>query len=99
MDCNKYILVFFQGVAFIIGRFDQHIDYCVSFVSFGSCSFPLLEIAEPGDKVDKEKPVQVLPKLVEDEEVAKWTRTDEGLDLSLLGICSKVPGITRSDRT
>ena len=97
----KYILVFFQGVAFIIGGFDEHVDYCVSFVfvSFGSRSFPLLQVAESGDKLDKEIPVQVLPKLVEDKEVAKWTRTDEGLDLSLLGICSKVPGITRSDQT
>ena len=95
----KYILVFFQGVAFIIGGFDEHVDYCVSFVfvSFGSRSFPLLQVTESGDKLDKEIPVQVLPKLVEDKEVAKWTRPDEGLDLRLLGTCTKVPGIKSSD--
>ena len=96
---NNYILVFFQGVTFIIGRFDEHIYYCVPFifVSFHSCSFSLLEVAEPCDKLNKEVPVQVLAQLVEDEEVAKWTRPDEGLNLSLLRTCPEVPRITSSD--
>ena len=93
---NICILIFFQGVTFIIGRFDEHVYYCVSFifVPFRRRSFPLLEVAEPGDKLDKEVPVQVLAQLVEDEEVAKWPRPDEGLDLSLLGTCPEVPGLT-----
>ena len=95
---NNYILVFFQGVTFIIGRFDEHIYDRVSFifVSFHSCSFSLLEITEPGDKLDKEVSVQVLAQLVEDKEVAKRPRSDEGLDLSLLGTCPEVPGIRKS---
>ena len=93
---NICISIFFQGVTFIIGRFDEHVNYCVSFIFVSFCcgSFPLLKVAEPGDKLDKEVPVQVLPQLVEDKEVAKRTGPDEGLDLSLLGTCPEVPGLT-----
>ena len=91
---NICISIFFQGVTFIIGRFDEHVYYCVSFIFVSFRSFPLLKVAEPGDKLDKEVPVQVLPQLVEDEEVAKRTGPDEGLDLSLLGTCPEVPGLT-----
>ena len=78
----------------------QH-KYCVSFISvfFDRSPFPLLEVAEPSDKLNKKAPVQILAKLVEHKEVPQGTRPDERLNLSFLATCLEVPELKMSEET